>query len=117
MIADHHEVVISWDTGGENVLRVSETETVLEAAGRQVLEVPFSCRWGACARCLARLLDGEIEYTDHPRVLEKYGYDQYPRVTPDPTGTQYVLLCIAQPRSDCRVEIGPNLSEELSFGT
>lgn len=114
MATNSYDVTISWESGGEETISVRETETVLAKARRQELDIPFSCRWGACARCLALVLDGEFEYTDHPRVLEKYGYGEYPYVKSDSRELQYVLLCIAQPRTDCRIKIGPRLFQGFS---
>lgn len=114
MSPDTHRVVITRSDGSEDVLGVDGNETVLVAARCADLDVPFSCRWGACARCIALLREGTLEYSEHPRVLEKYGYGDYPRVSNDCAREQYVLLCIARPRTDCRVEIEPRLYQRLS---
>lgn len=114
MSSDTYRVVISRSDGSEDAFEVDEDETVLAAVHRADSDIPFSCRWGACARCIARLKRGTFEYSEHPRVLEKYGFDDYPLVSNESAREQYVLLCIARPRTDCRVEIEPRLYRKLA---
>jgi len=69
-------------------------ETVLDAALRQGISLPYSCRDGACGTCRASLLDGEIEYLQTPsKGLDDSGGAARP-----------VLLCCAQARSDLRLD-------------
>ena len=35
-------------------------DTVLEAARREELRLPFSCQIGSCATCMARLVEGRV---------------------------------------------------------
>ena len=59
--------------------------SVLEAAERAGLELPFSCRSGICATCRARITDGAAVMT-HNIALE-----------PWETGAGFVLCCQARP--------------------
>lgn len=45
-----------------------EDETVLTAALRQGIVLPYSCRNGSCASCKCRLQEGSIHYPYHPPV-------------------------------------------------
>ncbi|GBD42793.1 1,2-phenylacetyl-CoA epoxidase, subunit E [bacterium HR40] len=60
-------------------------ETVLEAARRFGLELPFSCRAGVCATCRARLVAGKVE------LLTNYALDERDLAAGD------VLTCQARP--------------------
>ena len=59
--------------------------SVLEAAERAGLELPFSCRSGICATCRARITEGAAVMT-HNIALE-----------PWETGSGFVLCCQARP--------------------
>jgi CDP-4-dehydro-6-deoxyglucose reductase len=49
---------------------VEENETVLDAAIRQNIGLPYGCRNGRCGRCAADLLSGEVTYYGQPPALE-----------------------------------------------
>ena len=97
-----HEIALSLPEGREAVIRVAEDETVLEAAERAGVALPFGCRTGACATCTGRVFDGRIEHTRPPRALKERHLT-----------AGYVLLCIAEPRSPCHIEVGADVQAEL----
>ena len=43
-------------------LRAEADESVLDAALRQGLALPYGCRNGACRSCKGRILDGRVAY-------------------------------------------------------
>lgn len=49
---------------------VEENETVLDAAIRQNIGLPYGCRNGRCGNCAADLLSGEVTYYGEPPALE-----------------------------------------------
>jgi CDP-4-dehydro-6-deoxyglucose reductase, E3 len=69
---------------------VAPGETVLEAAQRAGVALPYSCRAGACGSCKATLLEGRCEYPFIPPV----GLDA------GELAHHAVLLCQAVPMSD-----------------
>ncbi|NDI21067.1 MAG: CDP-6-deoxy-delta-3,4-glucoseen reductase, partial [Burkholderiaceae bacterium] len=44
---------------------VEEDETVLEAAIRQGVQLPYGCKNGACGSCKGKVLEGRVEHGDH----------------------------------------------------
>lgn len=69
-------------------------ETVLQAALRQNVVLPYGCRNGACGSCKAQLLEGHVD----PGVFQ-------PRALPEADRVQgKVLLCCAQAQSDLKVQ-------------
>ncbi len=63
-------------------------ESILAAAGRAGLEVPYSCRSGVCATCRAKLLQGRVRM-DRNFALEKSELD-----------AGFVLTCQAHPLTE-----------------
>lgn len=49
------------------IVNVLESETVLEAALRQGVPYPYSCKAGLCGACESRLKVGTIEHLNHLR--------------------------------------------------
>jgi CDP-4-dehydro-6-deoxyglucose reductase len=52
---------------------VEENETILEAAIRQDVGLPYGCRNGRCGSCAAELVSGEVVYHGSPPALEEAG--------------------------------------------
>jgi len=96
-----HEIVLSWPDGRERVVARSD-ESVLAAADRADVALPFGCLTGACATCTGRVLDGHIEHARPPRALK----ERHLRAG-------YALLCVAEPRSACHIEVGADVQAEL----
>jgi CDP-4-dehydro-6-deoxyglucose reductase len=72
---------------------VDPDETVLAAARRQGVELPWSCLNGTCTACKAGVIDGEVDY---PR-LPPQGLDEGEKEK------GLALLCQAVPRSDLTI--------------
>jgi CDP-4-dehydro-6-deoxyglucose reductase len=74
--------------------QVEEGESVLTAALRQNIGLPYGCRNGACGSCRATLLEGEVDYGDHlPSVLSV-----------DDVAESDVILCQAKPKTDLVID-------------
>ena len=74
--------------------QVEEGESVLTAALRQNIGLPYGCRNGNCGSCRATLLQGEVDYGDHlPSVLSV-----------DEMAENDVILCQARPKSDLVID-------------
>jgi ferredoxin len=89
---------------GEQTIRVDAgpEQTVLNAAEAADESLPFGCRTGACGTCTGRVLAGEVAHRRPPRALKQRHLD-----------AGYALLCIAEPRSDCRITVGKDVVAEL----
>ncbi|MCO6412900.1 MAG: CDP-6-deoxy-delta-3,4-glucoseen reductase [Thiogranum sp.] len=65
---------------------VDQGETILDAALRQGVGLPYGCRNGACGSCIASLVSGTLHYPDgDPEAL---------------SAPEQVVVCQAQPQSD-----------------
>ena len=76
-------------------------ESILDAALRQGINLPHSCRGGSCSACKAHVTEGEISY---PQGLP-------PGITEDEAARGEALLCQAVPIGDVTVEAREVLTE------
>ncbi len=70
-------------------------ESVLDAALRQGLIIPYSCRGGTCGRCMGKVVEGEVRYPD----------GQPPALSTTEAAIGQALFCQARPASDLVVEV------------
>ena len=78
----------------EHEFTVEEDETILDAAMRQEIDLPYGCRGGACGACAGYLLQGEVAYDEEPIALT----DAFKEANMG-------LFCKAKPKSDLVVSI------------
>ena len=76
---------------------VREGETLLDAALREGIAMPFDCRNGGCGECKGRVLHGDIEH----------GAFQESALGAQERAQGVALLCCATPRSDLEIEYTP----------
>ncbi|AKJ30572.1 CDP-6-deoxy-delta-3,4-glucoseen reductase [Caldimonas brevitalea] len=77
-----------------HTFEVQRDETVLAAAIRQGVGLPYGCKDGACGSCKSRLLGG--------RVL--HGAHQVKAMSPAEEEAGYTLTCCATPQTDLTIE-------------
>lgn len=70
-------------------------ETVLAAAMRADLMLPYGCRNGACGSCKGKILAGEVDYGPH----------QAATLTEEEKRQGLALFCCARPRTDLVIEV------------
>jgi CDP-4-dehydro-6-deoxyglucose reductase len=73
---------------------VEEGESVLTAALRQHLVLPYGCRNGACGSCKGKIVEGEVDY----------GVYQKKALTEEEKAQGKALFCQAKPVSDLVIE-------------
>jgi CDP-4-dehydro-6-deoxyglucose reductase len=73
---------------------VARDETILPAAIRQGIGLPYGCRDGACGSCKSQLLSGRVIHGAH----------QIKALSDAEEASGLILTCCATPQSDCTVQ-------------
>jgi CDP-4-dehydro-6-deoxyglucose reductase len=73
---------------------VDRDETLLQAAIRQGIGLPYGCRDGACGSCKSRLLHGRVIHGAHQLKALSVAEEE----------AGFILTCCATPQTDCSVE-------------
>jgi ferredoxin len=78
--------------GRTYTVEVPEDQQLLRAAKAAGINLPNSCNAGVCTTCAAKVLEGEVEQSEGMGVSAELQAEGY------------VLLCIAYPRSNLKIE-------------
>ena len=73
---------------------VMRDETMLGAAIRQGVGLPYGCKDGACSSCKSRLLEGRVIHGAHQLKALSVAEEE----------AGYILTCCATPQTDCVIE-------------
>ena len=74
---------------------VAGEESVLDAALRQGIILPYGCRNGACGSCMGTVLAGQVSYAGKPP----------PALTADDAAADRALFCQARAGSDLAIAV------------
>ena len=83
------------------IFEVSDRKPLLQELRAKGVDLPYGCEYGGCITCAAKLIKGEVDQRSQVALNNRQINDGY------------IILCVARPKSDCKIEIGVESHNKL----
>ena len=94
-----YTVTLINEDGEESTFDCDEDVLIMEQAEEEGIEMPYSCKAGACSTCAGKIIEGTVNQEEQSMLDD------------DQLEAGYVLTCVASPTSDVIIELSKE--EEL----